>query len=59
MTIERPMFPPRADSPDSFLSRPAIDHRENQTLTSNSLSPIEGLDLALLRFVNLSIGLQI
>ena len=41
MTIAR-LFPPHADSTDSFLSRPAIGQPE---------SPTEGLDLALLRFV--------
>jgi hypothetical protein len=46
------MFPPRAESVDSFSLQPAIDRRESQTLTSDSPSPIEGLDLALLRFVN-------
>jgi hypothetical protein len=37
---------------DSFPLQPAIDHRESQTLSSESPRPIEGLDLALLRFVN-------
>jgi hypothetical protein len=51
MTIERPMFPPRAKSADSFPLQPAIGQPESQTLTSNSPSPFEGMDVALLRFV--------
>jgi len=45
------MFPPRADSPDSIFLQPAIGQPESETLTSESASPTEGLDLALLRFV--------
>jgi hypothetical protein len=52
MTIERPMFPPRADSVDSFSLQPAIGHPESQNLTSNSPSPFKDVDCALLRFVN-------
>jgi hypothetical protein len=51
MTIERPMFPPRAESVDSFLPQPAIRQPESQTLTSESPTPLEALDLAQLRFV--------
>jgi hypothetical protein len=43
MTIERPMFPPRAESVDSFSPQPAIGQPESQTLTSDSPKPAEGL----------------
>ena len=46
MTIERPMFPPRADSTDSFLPQPAIGQPESENLTSDSPSPFEDVDLA-------------
>jgi hypothetical protein len=36
MTIERPMFPPRAASVDSFPLQPAIGQPDSQTLTSDS-----------------------
>jgi hypothetical protein len=36
MTIERPMFPPRAESVDSFSPQPGIGQPESQTLTSES-----------------------
>jgi hypothetical protein len=51
MTIERPMFPPRSASVDSFPLQPAIGQPESQTLASDSPSPFEGVDAALLRFV--------
>jgi hypothetical protein len=51
MTLSRPMFPPRAESVDSFSMQPAIGGPESQTLTSESPSPFEGMDVALLRFV--------
>jgi hypothetical protein len=50
MTIERPMFPPRA-CVDSFSLQPAVRQPESQTLTSESPTPVEALDLAQLRFV--------
>ncbi|EIG63490.1 hypothetical protein [Bradyrhizobium sp. WSM1253] len=43
MTIERPMFPPRAESVDSFSPQPATGHRENPERTSESRKPAEGL----------------
>src|SRR3984893_19190743 len=46
MTIERPMFPPLPDSTDSFLPQPAIGQPESETLTSDSPSPFEDVDLA-------------
>jgi hypothetical protein len=52
MTLSRPMFPPRAESVDSFSLQPAIGHPESQNLTSDSPSPFEDVDLALLCFVN-------
>jgi hypothetical protein len=43
MTIERPMFPPRAESTDSFLPSTAIDHRPDETSTSDSPKPAQKL----------------
>jgi hypothetical protein len=51
MTIERPMFPPRAESVDSFSLQPAIGQPESEKRTGDSPSPFEDVDLALLRFV--------
>jgi hypothetical protein len=51
MTIERPMFPPRAESVDSFSHQPAIGQPEGQVRTSDSPKPFEAIDLAQLRFV--------
>jgi hypothetical protein len=51
MTIERPMFPPRAESVDSFSQQPAIGQPDRGNLTSESARPFEDVDLALLRFV--------
>jgi hypothetical protein len=39
MTIEIPMFPPRAESVDSFSLQPAIGQHESQTLASDSPKP--------------------
>jgi hypothetical protein len=39
MTIERPMFPPRAESVDSFSPQPAIGRPESENLTSDSPKP--------------------
>jgi hypothetical protein len=36
MTIERPMFPPRAESVHAFPVQPATGQPESQTLTSES-----------------------
>ncbi len=43
MTIERPMFPPRAESVDSFSPQPAIGQPESQTLTGESRKAAKGL----------------
>jgi hypothetical protein len=43
MTIERPMFPPRAESVDSFSHQPAIGQPEGQALVSESRKPAKGL----------------
>jgi hypothetical protein len=43
MTIERPMFPPRAESVDSFSLQPAIGQRERECLTTESRKSAEGL----------------
>jgi hypothetical protein len=43
MTIERPMFPPRAESVDSFSLQPAIGQRERENRISESRKPAEGL----------------
>ena len=42
MTIERPMFPPRGESMDSFSLQPAIGRPESQTLIGDSPKPAEG-----------------
>jgi hypothetical protein len=39
MTIERPMFPPRAESVDSFSLQPAIGQPESGNLTTDSPRP--------------------
>jgi hypothetical protein len=44
MTIERPMFPPRAESVDSFSHQPAIGQPETENSTSYSPSPVEDVD---------------
>ena len=43
MTIERPMFPPRAESVDSFPYQPGVDHGKAERPASESLKPGEGL----------------
>ena len=43
MTIERPMFPPRAESVDSFPYQPGVDHGKAERPASESLKPAEGL----------------
>ena len=43
MTIERPMFPPRAESVDSFPYQPGVDHGKAGRPASDSLKPAEGL----------------
>jgi hypothetical protein len=43
MTIERPMFPPRAESVDSFLPQTAIGQPGNGCRVSESRKPAEGL----------------
>ena len=43
MTIERPMFPPRAESVDSFLLQTTIGQPEKQCRLSESRKPAEGL----------------
>jgi hypothetical protein len=43
MTIERPMFPPRAESVDSFSHQPAIGQPESQNLTGDSPSPAKSV----------------
>ncbi len=43
MTIERPMFPPRAESVDSFSTQPAIGQPESGNLTSDSPKPVQAL----------------
>jgi hypothetical protein len=46
MTIERPMFPPRAESVDSFSLQPAVGQPESENLTGDSPSAFENVDLA-------------
>jgi hypothetical protein len=48
MTIERPMFPPRAESVDSLSPQAAIGQRESETLASESCKPVKGLSRRLL-----------
>jgi hypothetical protein len=43
MTIERPMFPPRAESVDSFSHQPPVRHRPDEGPISESPKPAEGL----------------
>jgi hypothetical protein len=43
MTIERPMFPPRAESVDSFSHRAAIGQPEGGNLTSDSPKAVQAL----------------
>src|ERR1700723_3395116 len=43
MTIERPMFPPRAESVDSFSHQPGIGQPESENLTSESARPADRL----------------
>ena len=43
MTIERPMFPPRAESVDSFSLQTGIGQRERECRVSESRRPTEGL----------------
>jgi hypothetical protein len=61
MTIERPMFPPRAESVESFSLQPTIGQPESGNLTSESPSPFEDVDVALLCFVRclVRIGLTV
>src|SRR4051812_20049617 len=42
MTIERPMFPPRAESVDSFAHQPATGQPETGERTTDSPRPITG-----------------
>lgn len=42
MTIERPMFPPRAESVDSISAQPAVDHRPEERPSGDSPRPAEG-----------------
>jgi hypothetical protein len=48
MTIERPMFPPRAESVDSFSHQPGIGQPESPNLTSDSGKPVKGLSRRLM-----------
>jgi hypothetical protein len=43
MTIERPMFPPRAESVDSFSLQPAIGQRQPESHPGESRKPAERL----------------
>jgi hypothetical protein len=43
MTIERPMFPPRAESVDSFLPQPAIGQPDGETAAGDSPKPARKL----------------
>ena len=43
MTIKRPMFPPRAESVDSFSLQPGTGQPGSQTLTSESPKPAGGI----------------
>jgi hypothetical protein len=48
MTIERPMFPPRAESVDSFSIQPSIGQPESIKLTSEPKRPVSGLSRRLM-----------
>jgi hypothetical protein len=43
MTIERPMFPPRAESVDSFSHQPAVGQPASQNRVGESRKPAKGL----------------
>ena len=43
MTTERPMFPPHAESANSLLPQPTIEHRSVEKPTSESRRPADGL----------------
>jgi hypothetical protein len=43
MTIERPMFPPRAESVHAFSNKPAVGQPDTETLASESPGPANGL----------------
>jgi hypothetical protein len=60
MTIERPMFPPRADSVDSFSHQPAVHHRPEERPASDSPKPAVGLSrrMALAGLATLTVGLS-
>jgi hypothetical protein len=48
MTIDRPMFPPVADSVHAFPAQPATRQPESETLTADSLKPVGGLSRRLM-----------
>jgi hypothetical protein len=56
MTLQRPMFPPRAESVDSFSLQPAIRQRENGYRLSESRKPAEGLCRSDLSYVDRTAG---
>ncbi len=58
MTIERPMFPPRAESVDSFCHQPAMGQPGSECQLSESRKPAEGLSrrIALLGIAALPIA---
>ena len=43
MTLERPMFPPRAESVDSFSARPASRKPLSENRTSDARKPAKGI----------------
>jgi hypothetical protein len=50
MTIERPMFPPRAESVHAFPAQASSDRRPDETLTSDSPMPAESPTAAIVDF---------
>ena len=50
MTIERPMFPPRAESVDSFIPQPAPDPRHDEAAAGDPPEPTERPSAAVVRF---------
>jgi hypothetical protein len=49
--MTKSMFPPRSEFEDAFCVQSGIGQPESESLTIDSPKPLDGLDLAQLRFV--------